>query len=305
MDKLNVEGIELILSNPDKFETNWIGQEEVMEQLLACWLVTDKDDLPLSPRLLGKPGLGKTTLAVAAAKRLKKQIYIYQCTMDTRPEDLIITPVISGKGNINYHASSLVSAMVTGGIAILDEANRMSEKSWASLAPLLDNRRYVESIIAGIKIYSHPEFRCCVTMNDDASTYEIPDYIISRLQPMIQLEFPEKEEEQAILKYNLPSAPEEIIALTVGFLQDRHSYSLYYSTRDGINIIRYALKLMEANKNISLKEAFEKSVSQILGKEALDPTKKTTVNPNSYPNFSLLKDFFTNDGEWPTQVGDT
>ena len=34
--------------------------------------------------------------------------------------------------------------MIRGGIAILDEGNRMSEKSWASLAPLLDNRRYVE-----------------------------------------------------------------------------------------------------------------------------------------------------------------
>ena len=39
--------------------------------------------------------------------------------------------------------------MIRGGIAILDEGNRMSEKSWASLAPLLDNRRYVESIVAG------------------------------------------------------------------------------------------------------------------------------------------------------------
>jgi MoxR-like ATPase len=47
--------------------------------------------------------------------------------------------------------------MIRGGVAILDEGNRMSEKSWASLAPLLDNaRRYVESIVAGIKIKAHP-----------------------------------------------------------------------------------------------------------------------------------------------------
>ena len=35
---------------------------------------------------------------------------------------------------------------------MLDEGNRMNEKSWASLAPLLDHRRYVESIVAGITI---------------------------------------------------------------------------------------------------------------------------------------------------------
>jgi hypothetical protein len=67
--------------------------------------------------------------------------------------------------------------MIKGGIAILDEGNRMSEKSWASLAPLLDNRRYVESIVAGIKIKAHPNFRLVATMNDDASTFELPEYI--------------------------------------------------------------------------------------------------------------------------------
>ena len=71
----------------------------------------------------------------------------------------------------------------------------MSEKSWASLAPLLDNRRYVESIVAGIKIKAHPQFRLVATMNDDASTFELPEYIHSRLQPQILIDFPERDEE--------------------------------------------------------------------------------------------------------------
>ena len=72
----------------------------------------------------------------------------------------------------------------------------MSEKSWASLAPLLDNRRYVESIVAGVKVQAHPDFRLVATMNDDASTYELPEYIHSRLQPQIHLDFPEHDEEK-------------------------------------------------------------------------------------------------------------
>ena len=56
----------------------------------------------------------------------------------------------------------------------------MNEKSWASLAPLLDHRRLVESVVAGIQISAHEAFRCCVTMNEDASTYEVPDlYLVS------------------------------------------------------------------------------------------------------------------------------
>jgi MoxR-like ATPase len=301
MKKIKIDDIELVLSNADIHAREWIGQEELMDQILACWLVITKKDMPLCPRLLGKPGMGKTTLAIAAARQLGKPVYIYQCTMDTRPEDLIVTPVISEGGKIRYHASSLVTAMIQGGVAILDEANRMSEKSWASLAPLLDNRRYVESIIAGIKIHAHPEFRCSVTMNDDASTYEVPDYIISRLQPMIQLDFPEKEEELAILKYNLNFAPNDILQLTVDFLQKSHEARLDYSIRDGLNIARYAMKFKGHNlpKRVSWKDAFQKSVEQILGKDALDIKKKSArINTRNLNNAVFLEDFFMRDKDW-------
>ena len=48
----------------------------------------------MNPRLLGKPGVGKTTLAYAAAKRLARDVYIMQATVDTRLEDLLVTRVI-------------------------------------------------------------------------------------------------------------------------------------------------------------------------------------------------------------------
>ena len=51
----------------------------------------------------------------------------------------------------------------------------------------------VESIVAGLKIAAHPDFRVCVTMNDDASTFELPEYIHSRLQPQIFIDFPERD----------------------------------------------------------------------------------------------------------------
>ncbi len=242
MEKTVIDGVEVFLTDPDELPMNWVGQEELVTQVLAAWLVLDKDDLPLAPRLLGKPGVGKTTLAYHAGRALNRPVYLFQSTMDTRPEDLIITPVIAEAGKIKYIASPVVSAMIKGGVAVIDEGNRMSEKSWASLAPLLDSRRYVESVIAGIKVKAHPDFRLCTTMNDDASTFELPEYIHSRLQPQIYIDFPDREEELEILKSNLPFADEEILDYVVTFLQAAHEADERYSVRDGINIARYALK---------------------------------------------------------------
>ena len=46
-------------------------------------------------------------------------------------------------------------------------------------------------------------------MNDDSSTFDLPEYIHSRLQPQILIDFPEREEELAILRENLPFSHDE------------------------------------------------------------------------------------------------
>jgi MoxR-like ATPase len=269
METVIIDGVELHLSEPDEVPMTWVGQPELITQVLAAWLVLGEEDQPLSPRLVGRPGVGKTTLAYHAGKTLDRPVYLFQSTMDTRPEDLIVTPVIAEGGTIKYMASPVVSAMIKGGVAVVDEGNRMSEKSWASLAPLLDSRRYVESIVAGIKIKAHPGFRFCTTMNDDASTFELPEYIHSRLQPQIYIDFPEKDEELLILKNNLPFADDEILDYVVEFLQAAHEADERYSVRDGINIARYALKRLEGFDS-ALTRNDRKEKAPLFLKEAAD-----------------------------------
>lgn len=295
--EIEIQGVHLKLSPPQTAESTWIGQTEILKQVLACWLVVDDKDLPLTPRLVGTPGIGKTALAMAAARELGQPLYLYQCTADTRPEDLLVTPVLAESGKIAYHASPLVSAMINGGVCILDEGNRMNEKSWASLAPLLDHRRYVESIVAGITIDAHRGFRCCVTMNQDESTYEIPDYILSRLQPTLGLSFPNREDELAILQYHLPFCQAEMLAMTVDFLQRSHELKLDFSPRDGINLLRFAIKRMaqDTEHPIAHDQAWKEALEHCLGEEALDLDRLAEVKNRTLGGQTLplgLGDFF-------------
>ena len=294
---VEIQGVQLHLSQPHEGKSDWIGQQEILNQLLACWLVVDEKDLPLTPRLVGAPGIGKTALAISAAQTMQRPLYIYQCTADTRPEDLLVTPVLAQNGQIAYHASPLVSAMIEGGVCILDEGNRMNEKSWASLAPLLDQRRYVESIVAGISIAAHPDFRCVVTMNQDESTFEIPDYILSRLQPSLGLDFPNREDEMAILKYHLPFCQAEMLAMTVEFLQHAHQLRLDFSPRDGINLLRYAMKraAQDPNHPMSQDEVWREALEKCLGEDALDLERLASQRQKTLGGQSLpmgLGDFF-------------
>ena len=213
---VEIEGVALHLAHPDELAVNWVGQDEVMRQLLAAWLVVDPQDLPMNPRLLGKPGVGKTTLAYAAAKRLAREVYIMQATVDTR----------------------------------------------------LDTRRYVESIVAGIKIKAHPLFRLVATMNDDASTFDLPEYIHSRLQPQILIDFPERDEELAILHENLPFGDTQILSYVTDFL---HAADERYSVRDGINIARFAMKLAHSSNGTTHAntDLMRTAIVQTLGEEAL------------------------------------
>ena len=269
-EQIEIDGVALRLGAPVEGLPEWVGQEEVLLQLLAAWSRIDERDLPLNPRLLGKPGVGKTTLGCAAAQRLGLDVYIYQATMDTRPDDLLVSPVLGPDGGIRYVASPLVTAMVRGGALVLDEGNRMSEKSWASLAPLLDHRRYVESVVAGVRIPAHPEFRFVTTMNEDASTYELPEYVHSRLMPQIFVDFPEEEEERAILESQVPFAEEEVLNYVVSFLRAAHERDLRYTVRDGINVVRYAMKVLRRQEAEGPEEAVTRALRLALSPEELD-----------------------------------
>ena len=81
-------------------------------------------------------------------------------------------------------------------------------------------------------------------MNEDASTYEVPEYIHSRLMPQIYIDFPEESEEREILATQVPFAEDAVVDYVLSFLRVAHDQDLRYTVRDGINLVRYAMKVL-------------------------------------------------------------
>lgn len=270
---VEIDGLKIRLAKPLEFGFKWVGNDIILNQLKSAWYSAGEGDSPMNPRLIGKPGVGKTVVAYAAAKMLELPVYFFQATSDTKPTDVLINPVIietsKDSSRVEYVASPLVSAMIVGGVIVFDEGNRMQEKAWAALAPLLDSRRYIESVVAGIIINAHPDFRFVSTMNDDASCFELPEYIKSRLQPQIFVGAPERKEYRRILDANLTHTSPVILDYVADFLHNALLNDEDYSVREGIHIAHYAGKLMHfeqaSGREISAGDACLKAVEQILG----------------------------------------
>ena len=82
---IDIGSLRVRLSKPYELPFQWIGHKDVVNQLKASWHSAFDGDLPMSPRIIGKPGMGKTVLAYAAGKALGLPVYFFQATSDTHP----------------------------------------------------------------------------------------------------------------------------------------------------------------------------------------------------------------------------
>jgi hypothetical protein len=76
----------------------------------------------------------------------------------------------------------------------------------------------------------------------------------------------------AILQYHLPFAEADMLAMTVEFLQQSHELRLDFSPRDGINLLRYAMKRLAQDPKHPLAKdaAWREALEKCLGPDALD-----------------------------------
>jgi MoxR-like ATPase len=223
---------------------SWRGKQEEFRKLLAAWYSNNHQDPPFNPLLLGPSGSGKTTLAMAVAQEYDLPMFMMNCQGDMEPNDLTVSLNLDANKNIQYIASPVLTAAMVGGIVLLDEFTRLPQHAFASLASLLDHRRYLEAaLLPGLRIPAHPDFRIAFTSNYD-SFADLPDYIESRLKPRIVVNNPSQHELALIIDAHLPSPyyaeqfKQKLIEHLIQAKQDGRYRE--FSTRDAITIGRLA-----------------------------------------------------------------
>ena len=186
---------------PQALTAPLIGRHLEMEMITAAWM-TGPGRLPLSPLLLGEPGVGKNRIVYELAHRTGKDLFIFQGHEDVTAEDLACAVRFSddGRGKMDYIVSPLVTAMLNGGICFIDEIAKIRPRALALLVSVLDERRYIDSTLLGERVVAHEGFRFVAATNTaDLEGNAMPEFLKSRMRPVIPVGYPPKEEIEKIV----------------------------------------------------------------------------------------------------------
>jgi MoxR-like ATPase len=201
------EGKIVFASKPYKpCATEFIGRDVELDTIIAAWM-TGSGELPLAPLLVGEPGIGKNRIVYEAAKKTGRNLYIFQGHEDVTAEDLACAVRFSDNPDhkMDYVVSPLVTAMMRGDICFIDEIAKIRTRALALLVSVLDERRYIDSTLLGERISAKEGFRFIAATNSaDLEGNLMPEFLRSRLRPVINIGYPSREEIDEIVTTRLP-----------------------------------------------------------------------------------------------------
>lgn len=189
-----------------------VGQERVIDQLLAC-VLCDGNAL-----LEGNPGLAKTLLVRTMADVTDLEFSRIQNTPDLMPSDIVGTEIIREVGG--EREFEFEKGPVFANVVLADEINRATPKTQSALLEAMQE----EQVTASGDTYALPDpFFLLATQNpiDQEGTYPLPEAQADRFTMKIAVDFPSFEEEREVVDRYTGSGTEESIIVERVLRRDR------------------------------------------------------------------------------------
>lgn len=169
-----------------------VGQEEVIEQLLIAMLAGGHCIL------VGVPGLAKTLMISSLAKMIDLDFSRIQFTPDLMPADITGTEVIQEDPSTNHREFRFIQGPVFANVVLADEINRTPPKTQAALLEAMQEQQ----VTSGGRRHQLPSpFFVLATQNpiEQEGTYPLPEAQLDRFMFLIQVDYPDQDEELEIV----------------------------------------------------------------------------------------------------------
>ena len=165
------------------------GQVEVIDLVLIAFFAGGH------VLIEGLPGLGKTLLVNALSKIVGGTFKRIQFTPDLMPSDIIGTTVY----NMESNTFQVKRGPVFTNLLLADEVNRSPAKTQSALLQAMQEK---EVTIDGNNFSLGDFFMCLATQNpiELEGTFPLPEAQVDRFLMKINMGYPSREEENAILK---------------------------------------------------------------------------------------------------------
>jgi MoxR-like ATPase len=180
-----------------------VGQAEVIEQLLIG-LFSRGHCL-----LVGVPGLAKTLLVSTLARILDLSFKRIQFTPDLMPADITGTDILQDDPQTQRRQFVFLPGPIFAHLVLADEINRTPPKTQAALLEAMQERQVTA---AGHRHVLPEPFFVLATQNpiEQEGTYPLPEAQLDRFLFQVQVAYPSRAEELAIMKRTTGTARTEV-----------------------------------------------------------------------------------------------
>ncbi|HXB24486.1 MAG TPA: AAA family ATPase [Gemmatimonadaceae bacterium] len=169
-----------------------VGQREVVDNLVAALLAGGH------ALLVGVPGLAKTLMVQTVAQALELTFNRVQFTPDLMPSDITGTEVMEEDPATRHREFTFLEGPVFANVVLADEINRAPPKTQAALLQAMQEH----AVTTAGKTRNLPSpFFVLATQNpiEQEGTYPLPEAQLDRFMFELRVDYPTKDEEEAIV----------------------------------------------------------------------------------------------------------